>query len=108
MTTYVALLRGINVGGNKKVEMSKLKKAFEPMGFSDVSTYINSGNVIFKSGKKDFSRIEAGLKKAFGFEIKVVLRDAENLQNLSKKISNKFKIISPKIQKGFSFFDESC
>ncbi|PIR86392.1 hypothetical protein COU13_01215, partial [Candidatus Kaiserbacteria bacterium CG10_big_fil_rev_8_21_14_0_10_43_70] len=42
---YVALLRGINVGGNRKVEMQRLKKSFEKMGYENVSTYINSGNV---------------------------------------------------------------
>lgn len=83
---YVALLRGINVGGNKKVEMSKLKKAFESLGFVNVTTYINSGNVIFQSNKKDFSQIETVLKKSFGFEIKVVIRDAKNIQKLCEKI----------------------
>ncbi|MHB1089711.1 MAG: DUF1697 domain-containing protein [Ilumatobacteraceae bacterium] len=83
---YVALLRGINVGGNKKVEMSKLKKAFESLGFANVTTYINSGNVIFQSNKKDFSQIETVLKKSFGFEIKVVIRDVKNIQKLCEKI----------------------
>lgn len=49
MTKYVALLRGINVGGKNKVPMSELKKCFEELGFQNVSTYINSGNVIFES-----------------------------------------------------------
>jgi uncharacterized protein (DUF1697 family) len=89
--TYVALLRGINVGGNKKVEMSKLKEVFTSMGFKNVSTYINSGNVIFDSNKKDFSQLEKVLEKSFGFEIKVVIRDAENIKNLCQKISQKFQ-----------------
>lgn len=83
---YVALLRGINVGGNKKVEMSKLKKVFESLGFTNVTTYINSGNIIFESSKKDFSQIETVLKKSFGFEIRVVIRDAKNIQKLCEKI----------------------
>ena len=53
MMTYVALLRGINVGGNNKVEMARLKKVFESLGFINVRTYINSGNVIFDTDTTD-------------------------------------------------------
>ena len=83
---YVALLRGINVGGNKKVDMKKLTKVFTEMGYTDVQTYINSGNVIFSSHKKDFTKIEPTLKKAFGFAIEVVVRDASAIRALVKKI----------------------
>jgi uncharacterized protein (DUF1697 family) len=83
---YVALLRGINVGGNKKVEMQKLAKVFTEMGYGDVRTYINSGNVIFSSKNKDFTQIEPTLAKAFGFSIEVVVRDANNIRALVKKI----------------------
>ena len=51
--TYVALLRGINVGGNRKVDMKRLKVTFESCGFADVRTYINSGNVVFGSDSTD-------------------------------------------------------
>jgi len=50
---YIALLRGINISGKNKVSMPLLKVAFEEIGFSDVSTYINSGNVLFSSNKND-------------------------------------------------------
>lgn len=87
MKRYVALLRGINVGGNNKVSMQDLKKVFEELGFVDVSTYINSGNVIFSSDKSvDAQKIEKGLEKCFGFSIKVVVRTAENIQKLAKEI----------------------
>lgn len=49
MTKYAALLRGVNVGGNNKISMPELKIAFEKQGFLNVSTYINSGNIIFES-----------------------------------------------------------
>ena len=49
---YVALLRGVNAGGNRKVPMAELRETFADMDFSDVSTYINSGNVIFSSQSK--------------------------------------------------------
>lgn len=88
---FVAFLRGINVGGNKKVEMSKLKKVFESLGFVNVSTYINSGNVIFQSSRKDFSQIEIALEKSFGFEIKVIIRDVENIQKICEALSHEFQ-----------------
>lgn len=91
MKRYIAFLRGINVGGNKKVEMPKLQKVFELLGFTNVSTYINSGNVIFHSDTKDFSQIETALQKTFGFEVKIVLRDAENIRKLCKKIPREWK-----------------
>jgi uncharacterized protein (DUF1697 family) len=57
MTKYVALLRGINVGGNKKVSMANLKKLFGKLGYKNVSTYINSGNVIFESSEKNATKL---------------------------------------------------
>ena len=83
---YVALLRGINVGGNKKVEMAKLKKVFEGLGFSGVSTYINSGNVIFEADEVEVVLIENALKQTFGFEIKVLVRDLKNIAKLCKAV----------------------
>ena len=53
MTTYVALLRGINVGGNNMVSMADLRTSFAGLGFSDVASYINSGNVLFRAKSKD-------------------------------------------------------
>jgi uncharacterized protein (DUF1697 family) len=77
--TYVALLRGINVGGKNKVAMPRLKKSFESVGFTEVTTYINSGNVIFKENKRKpatiVSALENVIEKDFGFPIKVLLRD---------------------------------
>ena len=49
INVFVALLRGVNVGGNNIVSMRELKESFEELGFAQVSTYINSGNVIFTS-----------------------------------------------------------
>jgi uncharacterized protein (DUF1697 family) len=86
---YVALLRGINVGGKTKVEMPKLKAFFESLGCSDVSTYINSGNVVFKDERtiKELEPlIEAGIEKSFGLKIRVVLRDSQNIKKLCAEI----------------------
>ena len=82
-STIVAFLRGINVGGRKKVPMAVLKKAFEAMGFKDVRTVLASGNVIFEAPGKDphlHLAISRGLEKAFGFPITVVLRRAKELR----------------------------
>lgn len=76
---YLALLRGINVGGKNKMAMPRLKRTFEEAGLTDVTTYINSGNVIFKDSRRKPSTITSVLEKAieqdFGFHIKVLLRD---------------------------------
>jgi uncharacterized protein (DUF1697 family) len=95
MQKYVALLRGINVGGNNTVEMGKLKKAFEALGHANVSTYINSGNVIFKADRQDAAvlagKIEKVLEKTFGFAIKTLVRDAGNIRTLCKGIPPEWK-----------------
>ncbi len=86
---YVALLRGINVGGKTKVEMPRLKKLFEELGCENVSTYINSGNVIFKDERpanKLVSLIEEAIGKTFGLNIRVILRDLQNISKLCREI----------------------
>jgi uncharacterized protein (DUF1697 family) len=75
MAKYVALLRGINVGGKNKLPMAGLKKCLEQMEFSDVATYIASGNVIFESDKgpeEIKAQIEQALPKSFKLESKLV------------------------------------
>lgn len=89
---YVALLRGINVGGNAKVEMSKLKLLFEELGFTNVKTYINSGNVVFSDNKNQESKlveiIEAAIEKTFSFNVSVIVRDIKSIKALNKSIPN--------------------
>ncbi len=60
---YITLLRGINVGGSSVIKMTELKKQFEAAGFSDVKTYIQSGNIIFTSPEKDTLKISTKLKQ---------------------------------------------
>lgn len=87
---YLALLRGINVGGKNKVEMKKLRAVFEGAGFRDVSTFINSGNVFFEAEGRSQAglpaAIEAVLKKHFGFDIPVIIREAKVIRNLAAAI----------------------
>ncbi len=87
---YVALLRGINVGGNSKVEMPRLKSTFERLGFTKVVTYINSGNVIFYDDARTSAQIvvdiEKGIQEYFGFAISVVVRDIDNVKKINDAI----------------------
>lgn len=85
MARYVALLRGINVGGRNLIPMPALKAFFEAEGFADVATYIQSGNVLFTSPERGgalVARLEAGLSKAFGAPATVVLRSREQLRRI--------------------------
>jgi len=60
---YIALLRGINVGGKNTIKMDELKKIFENMGFTDIDTYIQSGNVLFKDYEKDKQKLAKRIEK---------------------------------------------
>jgi len=88
MAVFIALLRGINVGGNKKVSMPVLKSMFESMGFGRVRTYINSGNVVFDAadGAATAASIAGGIEReierTFGFPVDVVVRSADDLERI--------------------------
>lgn len=80
---YVALLRGINVGGKNLIKMPALKACFEADGFEDVATYIQSGNVLFRSsgsGSALGRRIESMLSKTFDYRASVVLRSRSQMR----------------------------
>lgn len=90
---YVALLRGINVGGNSKVGMAELKSCFEELGFSNVKTYINSGNVIFCSdtdAKKLADQIEPALQVSFKLPISVVVKDIAQMAKIIAAIPKRW------------------
>lgn len=82
---HIALLRGINVGGSHLLPMKDLKEIFVSAGCSDVSSYIQSGNVIFNAPKgilKKLPGMIAGeIGRRFGFEVPVILRSSEQLEN---------------------------
>ncbi|KPV42556.1 DUF1697 domain-containing protein [Alicyclobacillus ferrooxydans] len=85
MTIYVALLRGINVGGHNKVAMTELRNMFQSMGFSRVQTYIQSGNVLFESEDNAESlrqRLEQEIEKRFSISLTVILRTAHELEGI--------------------------
>jgi len=81
--TYVALLRGINVGGNRKVPMARLVRTFLRLGLGGVRSYIASGNVVFTSDAPDRAALGRDLERAiladFGFEVELLLRDADEI-----------------------------
>lgn len=83
MGRQVALLRGINVGGHRRVPMARLRELMGGLGYGDVRTYVQSGNVVFSgpdvSPQTATERLSGELTEAFGFEIAVVLRSGEEL-----------------------------
>ena len=87
MTTYVALLRGINVGGHAKVAMEDLRRVVQALGHSEVTTYIQSGNVVFNGRGDDpgsLARdIESAIKGDIGLEVTVVVRTGEDLARVA-------------------------
>src|ERR1041385_8939792 len=89
-TVFVALLRGVNVGGNNMISMSSLKKSFEALGFDDVVTYINSGNIIFKSKEADARKLESKIEKTlvrdYELDSKVVLRSLSEMEHIVKSL----------------------
>jgi uncharacterized protein (DUF1697 family) len=87
MPKYVALLRGINVGGHKPVPMDRLRRAFEALGFRNVKTLLASGNVLFETPSTNAAalvkKIEAKLEQTFGHEIGTIVRTLGELQKLA-------------------------
>jgi uncharacterized protein (DUF1697 family) len=91
---FVALLRGINVGGNNLIRMSSLKTSFERIGFTDVTTYINSGNIIFRAkdgdARKLEQKIERMLEREYKLGCKVLVRSFAEMAALVKSLPKKW------------------
>ncbi|MET8677918.1 DUF1697 domain-containing protein [Streptomyces sp. NPDC004647] len=89
MTTYVALLRGINVGGHKKVPMAALRELLTELGHGDVRTLLQSGNAVFTSAEKNRAKLVAGLEQAladrFGFEVRCIVLDTAELRAVADR-----------------------
>ena len=83
---YIALLRGINVGGNNLIKMLDLRTSFAKMGFTDVVTYIQSGNVLFSSKQTNKTKLSALIEKAlsetFSYESRVVVVSASDMEQV--------------------------
>ena len=94
MASYVALLRGINVGGKNLIRMPALKACFEATGFEEVATYIQSGNVLFASTETRPAvlarRIEAMVGEAFGYDATVVVRSHRQMRAVVERAPEGF------------------
>jgi uncharacterized protein (DUF1697 family) len=90
-STYIALLRGINLGPHKRIKMEALQRALREFGLEDVKTYIQSGNVVFKAPAADntqlANKIEKKLLSAFGFPVPVMVRTPAELHQVIQKNS---------------------
>ncbi len=84
MYRYIALLRGINVGGHKKILMADLKALFQSLGFTDVVTYIQSGNVVFSASEVDglANIIAEAIQNTYGWEVPVLVRTASEIERI--------------------------
>ncbi len=87
MKTFISILRGINVSGQKKILMTDLKALYESLEFKDVITYIQSGNVIFEtslelSNQELTKKIEQAIYKNYNFHVPVIIRSVEEIKNI--------------------------
>lgn len=86
MENYISLLRGINVGGRNKIKMADLRKLYEQLGHEDVETYIQSGNVIFKSKQSDVTLLENQIKEQiladYGYHISIIIKKADLIKTV--------------------------
>lgn len=87
MKTYISILRGINVSGQRKIVMTDLKALYESFQFKDVTTYIQSGNVIFKtrddnSNNELAEKIERAIYEKYNFSVPVIIRSAEEMKHI--------------------------
>jgi uncharacterized protein (DUF1697 family) len=89
MPTVICMLRGVNVGGHNKIKMDALRALFVTLKLREPQTYIQSGNIVFRSDERDLARltkrIEAGIEKAFGFRPGVALRTSADLRHIIAK-----------------------
>jgi len=88
MTTYISILRGINVSGHKMIKMDALRKMYEGLGFKNVQTYIQSGNVIFQDKIIDTKKLEKKIAKKitdqFSFEVPIMVKEIDELKTIVK------------------------
>ena len=91
MKRYIAFLRSINISGKNKVSMAELQQGFERLYYTNVKTYLNSGNVIFSSDEADTikttSRIEEMIKNQFSLDIPVFVISKEELEDILYPVS---------------------
>ncbi len=86
MAVLVSMLRGINVGGHNKVNMGELRSLYESLGLQDAQTYVQSGNVVFRTKERNLAvltkRIEEAIERRFGFRVDVIVRTPSELRDV--------------------------
>ncbi len=86
MTVAISLLRGVNVGGHHKIKMDALRALYQSLGLLDAQTYIQSGNVVFRTRQRDADRLSEmianGIERSFGFRPGVVVRTPSDLRSV--------------------------
>ncbi|MEK5389523.1 DUF1697 domain-containing protein [Margalitia sp. FSL K6-0131] len=85
MTIYIALFRGINVGGHNIIKMAELRNLFQTIQLKNVKTYIQSGNVVFESEEEEKTlrnRLEQEVAKTFGFPVSIILRTSIQIEKI--------------------------
>ncbi len=86
MNTYISILRGINVGGNRIIKMDALRRLYEDLGYTNIRTYIQSGNVVFQSKQSDPKeheiRISHKIKEVFSFDVPVIVKTKIELASI--------------------------
>lgn len=86
MITYISLLRGINVGGNKKIKMDSLRDGFSSLGYTNIKTYIQSGNILFCSKEEDKTKLEREISSMimdkYGFDVPVLVLNSYELNEV--------------------------
>lgn len=89
MPSYISILRGINVSGKNKIKMDELKAMYESLGFTNITTYIQSGNVVFESQPANniSTLIEQKIKETFQFDVPVIIRKKSEINTISSKNS---------------------
>jgi len=110
MPIYIALLRGINVSGHKIIKMEKLRLVLEELGFKNISTYIQSGNIIFASDIKDTTvledQISATIEEHFGFQVPVTVLVPDDLRSVVEKNPFKNQVIEDPAQPYVAFLSK--
>jgi len=103
MQTYIALLRGINVSGQKKIKMADLREYLEELDFQDIQTYIQSGNIVFRSKKMTSNNLEILIKnkiqEKYGFEVPVIVITPDEIKHTAN--NNPFEKDNTKDPKKF-------
>lgn len=107
---YVAFLRGINVGGNRRIKMEELRKAFESLGFQHIKTLLAAGNVVFETLAADIDaltqKIEAKLEEVFGYNIGVILRTLDDIREIAEADPFKGITVTPDTRLYVTFLKE--